>query len=94
MKRTTMTGLLIIGTMLAAPVFAADGDLCTTNLQKIKDDQTVSAASDPAQGKEMQKSINAAMASHKAGKEKDCIAQTSLILQQIENTKKGGAAGK
>jgi hypothetical protein len=92
MKRTTLTGLFITASLLAAPVFAAD-DLCAVNLQKIKDEQTVATPSKPAVADTNEATLKKAMAAHAKGDEKTCITETTKILSDIEKTKKGGAAG-
>lgn len=93
MKRTTLTGLFITAAFLASPVFAAD-DLCATNLQKIQDEQTTTAAVDAAQGKDLQTAIDAAKAAQAKGDTKECIALTTKTLDTIDKTSKGNSAGK
>lgn len=93
MKRTTLTGLFIAAAFVASPVFAAD-DLCSINLQKIKDEQTVATPVDPSKGGDYQADIDKAKAAQSAGNTKDCIELTTKTLSDIEKSKKGGAAGK
>jgi hypothetical protein len=92
MKRTTLTGLFITASLLAAPVFAAD-DLCAVNLQKIKDEQTISTPAKPAVSDTNTATLEKAQAAHAKGDEKTCITETTKILSDIEKSKKGGAAG-
>lgn len=92
MKRTTLTGLFITATLLAAPVFAAD-DLCAVNLQKIKDAQTTETPSKATVADGNAETLKKAEAAHAKGDEKTCITETTKILSDIEKSKKGGAAG-
>ncbi|PFP31484.1 hypothetical protein COK03_29720 [Priestia megaterium] len=88
-----MTGLFITAAFLASPVFAAE-DLCAINLQKIKDEQTISTPVDPAKGSDYQADIDKAKHAQMSGDKKSCIELTTKTLSDIEKSKKGGAAGK
>lgn len=90
MKRTAITGLFLSAALLASPVFAADEDLCATNLQKIDDQMATMGATSEGLDNTLKEHVADAKAAQSAGNEKDCITITSKVLSRLEKTDKGG----
>lgn len=91
MKRSALAGLFITAAMLASPVFAAgDKDLCDINLNKINDAKTPLATDATGKSGELDTAVSQARAAHAAGDEKKCIEITSKVLQDLQNSEKGG----
>ncbi|WP_397449914.1 hypothetical protein [Pseudomonas sp. NA-150] len=88
MKRTALTGLFLTAALLASPVFAAD-DLCTSNLQTIKDEIAGGDQADETT-MELKETQKAAMAAHAKGDDKKCIELTSKALQDVDKEDSGG----
>jgi hypothetical protein len=84
MKHSAMAGLFITAALLASPVFAADKDLCSDNIQKL--DDTITTAPSVSEG--AMDNAKAALAKAKkeqaAGNDKDCIETTTGTLQRIQ----------
>lgn len=91
MNRTTLSALFLTATFIAAPAFSAD--LCSANLQKIKDDVTSMKATSDASAKDIQKLQASATAAQAKGDDKTCIGDSTQALKIIDDNKKGGAAG-
>ncbi|MCY1438899.1 hypothetical protein D3C76_751830 [compost metagenome] len=91
MKRTAISGLIITAVFLAAPAFAADEDLCTSNLQRIDDVMSTNAAT-MSEGLKTQlmELVSNAKAAQSAGNAKDCIKNTDMANQLLLNLGKGG----
>ncbi|MDB5982277.1 MAG: hypothetical protein JWQ69_3292 [Pseudomonas sp.] len=85
MKRTALTGLFLTAALLASPVFAAD--LCTTNLNTIKNQLASPGNMGNDQKTQLMETQKAARAAHKANNEKKCI---ELTTKALEDTSKGG----
>lgn len=92
MKRTAITGLFMTAALLASPVFAAD-DLCDANLQKIDDHMATMTATSEDLVKSVKEQTDDARAAKAAGNEKDCIALTTKVLDQLDKTTRGGEGG-
>ncbi len=85
MKHSAIAGLFITAAMLASPVFAADKDLCESNIQALKDAlATAPATSENAVGN-VKASLKRAQDDQKAGDHKKCISETTKTLQKIQN---------
>ena len=84
MKRSAIAGLFVTAAMLASPVFAADKDLCTSNIEQIK--QVL--ASDPTSAENsidnIKESLKRAEDAQKAGDDKKCISETTKTLERIQ----------
>ncbi|MEE4373656.1 hypothetical protein V2L05_02515 [Pseudomonas alliivorans] len=89
MKRTALTGLFLSAALLASPVFAAD-DLCSANLQALKDAQTSSGTNLSPDVKEMiEKTEKDAMAAKAKGDEKKCVELTTQATTKLKNIGSG-----
>jgi len=94
MKRTALTGLFFTAALLGSPVFAAD-DLCSANLQALKDAHTSSATNMSADDKmAIEKTEKAAMAAKAAGNEKECIEITTKQITAMKNVGSGSEGAK
>ncbi|TDV51552.1 MULTISPECIES: hypothetical protein [Pseudomonas] len=84
MKHSAIAGLFIAGALLTSPVFAADKDLCTGNLQTIKDFVT----SQPSLPENSMNNIKAdqdkALAAQAAGNDKECVEVTSALITKMQ----------
>jgi hypothetical protein len=84
MKHSAIAGMFIAAAMLASPVFAADKDLCTDNLQTI-DDFVNSAPSIPEGTLDSVKAAQTkAKAAQAAGNDKDCVEISSGIITKMQ----------
>jgi len=90
MKRTAITGLFLSAALLASPVFAADKDLCTSNLQKIDDQMATMGATSEGLDDALKQHVTDAKAAQAAGNDKDCITISAKVLSRLEKTDKGG----
>ncbi|MGE8066993.1 hypothetical protein [Pseudomonas sp. NPDC089569] len=83
MKHTAIAGLFVAAAMLASPVFAADSDLCTSNIQTIND----FVNSDPAISKGTLNNVKAALKKAKtaqaSGDFKQCIEVSGGMIQKM-----------
>ncbi len=90
MKRI-ISGLIVAAALTSATAFAGpkeDKDLCDVNLQKVKDGLTVNTnMGEPIKG-EIEGYQSRAMAAQKAGKDKDCIAESTKAVQALQNVSK------
>jgi hypothetical protein len=95
MKRTALSGLFLSAALLASPVFAAD-DLCSSNLQAIKDYQVSTNANLSPQLKEsLAKTHEQATAAQAAGNDESCIELTTKAITSVKNIGSGSeGAGK
>lgn len=91
MKRTALTGLFLTAALLASPVFAAGKDLCTTNLNTIKNQLASPGNMGQDQKTQLMQVQTQARAAHKANDEKKCIELTSKALGDA--SKGGGTEG-
>ncbi|MEJ5060686.1 MULTISPECIES: hypothetical protein [unclassified Pseudomonas] len=84
MKHSAMAGLFISAALLASPVFAADKDLCTANIQQISD--FVDSAPSLPEGTmdTVKAALTKAKASQAAGNDKDCVEVTSGIITKMQ----------
>ncbi|MCY1430750.1 hypothetical protein D9M71_467030 [compost metagenome] len=91
MKRTAISGLMITAVFLAAPAFAADEDLCASNLQRIDDVMNTNAASmSEGQKTQLMELVKNAKAAQSAGKPKECIKHTDMAQKILLDMGKGG----
>lgn len=91
MKRSALAGLFITAAMLASPAFAAgDKDLCQINLDKINNGKALLATDTSGKSGEIDTAVSSAKAAHAAGDDKKCIEITSKVLQDLQNSEKGG----
>ncbi|SQG00356.1 Uncharacterised protein [Paucimonas lemoignei] len=94
MKRTALTGLFFTAALLGSPVFAAD-DLCSANLQALKDAHTSSGTNLSADDKmAIEKTEKSAMAAKAAGNEKECIEITTKQITALKNIGSGSEGAK
>lgn len=84
MKHSAIAGLFITAALLASPVFAADKDLCTDNIQTIKD--FVDSAPSIPEGSldNVKAALEKAKASQAAGNDKDCVEISSNMIQKMQ----------
>ncbi|VVO37308.1 hypothetical protein [Pseudomonas fluorescens] len=90
MKRSVLLSLFVTASMMASTSFAAEEDLCTTNLQTI---ENYKAQISPEMSDQVAASVKKAQASHALGTKKgteDCIAETTQTIQDIQKTTDGG----
>lgn len=94
MKRTALTGLFFTAALLGSPVFAAD-DLCSANIQALKDAHTSSGTNlSPEDKTAIEKTMAAATAAKTAGNEKECIEITTKQITMLKNTGSGSEGAK
>ncbi|VVM81292.1 hypothetical protein PS645_02283 [Pseudomonas fluorescens] len=84
MKRTVFAGLLISAAMLSSPAFAADKDLCATNIQKITDFIATAPSVGENSADNLKAGLAKAKASQAAGNDKECVETTGGIVAKIE----------
>ena len=84
MKRTVFAGLLISAAMLGSPAFAADKDLCETNIQKIADFMATAPSVGENSSDNLKTGLDKAKAAHAAGDDKECVAISSGVVSKIE----------
>ncbi|MBH8611252.1 hypothetical protein ACX3YC_30625 [Pseudomonas mohnii] len=84
MKHSAMAGLFIAAALLASPVFAADKDLCTANIQQISD--FVDSAPSIPEGSlnNVKDALQKAKAAQAAGNDKDCVEISSGIITKMQ----------
>jgi hypothetical protein len=84
MKHSAIAGLFITAALLASPVFAADKDLCTDNIQTIKD--FVDSAPSIPEGSldNVKAALEKAKAAQAAGNDKDCVEVSSNMIQKMQ----------
>ncbi|RON37755.1 hypothetical protein BK666_31530 [Pseudomonas frederiksbergensis] len=90
MKRSVLLGLFVTASLMASTSFAAEKDLCATNLQTIEDSK---AQISPEMSEQVQASVDKAKADHATGTKKgteDCIAETTQTIQDIQKSGDGG----
>ena len=84
MKHTAIAGMFITAALLASPVFAADKDLCESNIKLIQQ----ALDSDPAVSESavdnVKASLDKAKAAQAAGDAKECIGITQGVLTKIQ----------
>ncbi|MBV6826652.1 hypothetical protein [Pseudomonas sp. PD9R] len=80
-------GLFIAALVVATPLFAAD-DLCSINLQKIKDLKQTAVMGQPQLGEIQQDRMDAEKA-QKAGQTQKCIDLTNRALKKIKDVQGG-----
>jgi hypothetical protein len=88
MKRTALAGLFISAAMLAAPLFAADNNLCTSKLQELKSKVNSLPANSNSTTMEIKRLMSSAEASQAAGDDKKCVTeatQASALADQVRN---------
>ena len=91
MKRSALAGLFMTAAMLASPAFAAsDKDLCQINLDKINNGKALLATDTSGKSGEIDTAVSQAKAAQAAGNDKQCIEITSKVLQDLQNSEKGG----
>ena len=95
MKRTALLypAALLSAALLASPAFA--GDLCETNLQKIKDTLTTKGTTLSESLKtEVTELQTKAQQAHAAGDDKKCAETSAMAVQRLEapNTEGSGDA--
>lgn len=91
MKRSALAGLFITAAVLASPVFAAgEADLCKINLDKINNGKALLATDTSGKSGEIDTAVSQAKAAQAAGNDKQCIEITSKVLQDLQNSEKGG----
>lgn len=84
MKHSAIAGLFITAALLASPVFAADKDLCATNIQQVQS-FVDSAPSIPSEKLDNVKdALDKAKAAQAAGNDKDCIAIAEGMWEKIQ----------
>lgn len=84
MKRSAIAGLFITAAMLASPVFAADKDLCASNIQSIEDALATAPATSETAVDNVKAALEKAKKAQAAGDDKKCIDETSSTLQKIQ----------
>lgn len=92
MKRTAFAGLFISAALLASPVFAADTNLCDTNLQRIDNDIATANQMSESLKTDITATVGQAKAEQAKGTEKgveNCISLTNQVLQKLQNNTKG-----
>lgn len=92
MKHTAFAGLFISAALLASPVFAADTNLCDTQLKKIETNMTTAQQMSEDLKTEVDSKVTEAEAEQAKGTEKgieNCISLTTQVLQKLENNNKG-----
>ena len=91
MKRSALAGLFIAAALLSPSAFA-EADLCTVNLQKIKEAQVSTEVQSEGLKTNIEDAVKKAEAAKAKGTEegkKDCISLTTQALQDINNNTKG-----
>lgn len=84
MKHSTIAGLFITAAMLASPVFAADKDLCASNIQAIEDALATAPSTSESAVDNIKKALKEAKEAQAAGDDKKCISETTSALKKIE----------
>jgi len=87
--------ILATGILLASPAaFAADMNLCETNLQEIDDNMTTTMVTlgEPAKG-QIEELVVQARQAQQGGNIEDCIAHSTKALQQLEGPGSSGSGG-
>lgn len=84
MKRSAIAGLFIATAMLASPVFAADNDLCKSNIQAIEDALATAPSTSENAMDNVKAALEKAKKSQAAGNDKKCIDETTSTLQKIQ----------
>ncbi|MGL6241845.1 hypothetical protein [Pseudomonas sp.] len=90
MKRSVLLGLFVTASLMASTSFAAEKDLCATNLQTI---ENAKAQIPPDMTEQVADSVEKAKADHALGTKKgteDCIAETTKTIQSLQKTSDGG----
>ena len=90
MKRSVLLGLFVTASLMASASFAAEKDLCSTNLQTIENAKTQIS---PEMTDQVEASVKKAKADHALGTKKgteDCIAETTQTIQDIQKSSDGG----
>ncbi|EXF96449.1 tmRNA [Pseudomonas fluorescens HK44] len=91
MKYSVLLGLLVASSMLASPTFAAEKDLCQTNLQTLHNFEAAIESPDmKSQIKATAQHAKAEEAKHTKEGTDNCIALTNQAIQTIKNSDKGG----
>ncbi len=91
MKHSVLLGLLVTTSMLASPTFAAEKDLCQTNLQTIHNDEAT--LDNPDLKSQINNTVQQAKteeAKHTQTGTDNCIALTNQAIQSIKDSQKGG----
>ncbi|KNH30165.1 tmRNA [Pseudomonas syringae] len=84
MKHSAIAGLFVTAAMLASPVFAADKDLCTSNIQQIKQVLDSEPTTSESAKDNIKASLKRAEDAQKAGDDKACISETTKTLEKIQ----------
>ena len=84
MKHSAIAGLFITAAMLASPVFAADKDLCQSNLQQLEDALATLPATSENATDNVKAALKRAQDAQKAGDDKKCIDITTGTLEKIQ----------
>ncbi|EJM25187.1 tmRNA [Pseudomonas sp. GM21] len=91
MKHSVLFGLFVTASLMASASFAAE-DLCAVNLKTIENNQAEFQSSEDMMGT-IKEGVEKAKADQAKGTEqgtKDCIGETSELIQTMKNAKKGG----
>ncbi|MCY1269306.1 hypothetical protein D3C76_901360 [compost metagenome] len=80
------TYLIIATALLAGPVFAADEDVCSTNIQKIDESMKNTAASDATVQDQVMRLQEKALQAQAAGDTKGCVASSSEALKLLKRS--------
>ncbi|MEN2397621.1 hypothetical protein [Pseudomonas halotolerans] len=92
MKRTAFAGLFISAALLASPVFAADTNLCDTQLKKIDNDMATAQQMSESLKTELDSKVTKAKTEQAKGTKEgveNCISLTTQVLQEMQNNNKG-----
>lgn len=85
MKLSAIAGLFIAGALLSSSVFAAeDKDLCTGNLQTIKDFVTSQPSLPENSMNNIETDQKKALAAQAAGNDKECVEVTSALITKMQ----------
>ncbi|WP_339502636.1 hypothetical protein [Pseudomonas silesiensis] len=90
MKRSVLLSLFVTASLMASTSFAAEEDLCSTNLQTIENAKTQIS---PEMSDQVEASVKKAKAAHALGTKEgteDCIAETTQTIQTIQKSSDGG----
>ncbi|SEN50431.1 hypothetical protein SAMN04487857_11951 [Pseudomonas sp. ok272] len=85
MKHSAIAGLFITAALLASPVFASDEDLCASNIQALNDAITTAPATSDGALENAKAALANAQKSQASGDHKACVAETTRMLQKIQN---------
>jgi uncharacterized tellurite resistance protein B-like protein len=84
MKHSAMAGLFITAALLASPVFAADKDLCETNIQQISNFVDSAPSIPETSLNNVKDALKKSEDAQAAGNDKDCVEISSGMITKMQ----------